>query len=187
MRPCRRHSASVRDHRAHRHGTDLVQHGEQERAVVPTVLGGDTGSSLGRKGWQAGQPTTMGGATDMALYAALVYLPADDYWTDQPEDVHEPSPEYADFAAQASAAGVMRGGEALYPPEMATTIRVADGQGGGDVIITDGPYAEAKEVLGGFFLIEAADLDEATRWASKIPAAWEGGKVELRPVVPMHK
>jgi hypothetical protein len=122
----------------------------------------------------------------MALYAALVYMPADEYWTDQPEEAHEPSPDYAEFAAQASAAGAMRGGEALTLPEMATTITVAGGKGG-DVIITDGPYAEAKEVLGGFFLIEAADLDEATRWASKIPAAWDGGKVELRPVVPMHK
>jgi hypothetical protein len=122
----------------------------------------------------------------MALYAALVYLPASEYWTDQPEEVHEPSPGYAEFARQASAAGVLRGGEALSLPEMATTITVAGGKGG-DVIITDGPYAEAKEVLGGFFMIEAADLDEATRWAGKIPAAWEGGKVELRPVVPMHQ
>ena len=88
--------------------------------------------------------------------------------------------------AEASAAGVIRGGEALFPPEMATTVTVAGGQGG-DVISTDGPYAEAKEVLGGFFLIEAADLDEATRWAGKIPATWDGGKVELRPVVPMNK
>jgi hypothetical protein len=69
---------------------------------------------------------------------------------------------------------------------MATTVTVAGGQGG-DVISTDGPYAEAKEVLGGFFLIEAADLDEATRWAGKIPATWDGGKVELRPVVSMNK
>jgi hypothetical protein len=61
---------------------------------------------------------------------------------------------------------------------------VAGGQGG-DVIVTDGPYAEAKEVLGGYFLIEAADLDEASKWASKIPATWEGGKVELRPVALM--
>jgi hypothetical protein len=123
----------------------------------------------------------------MALYAALIYLPSDQYWTrDAPlhEGVHNPSPGYAAFAAEAAAAGAMKGGEALYPPEMSTTITVAGGKGG-DVIITDGPYAEAKEVLGGYFMIEAADLDEATEWASKIPAAWEGGKVELRPVAPM--
>jgi len=54
-------------------------------------------------------------------------------------------------------------------------------------VVTDGPYAEAKEVLGGYFLIEAADLDEAIKWATKIPAAWDGGKVELRPVVELNK
>jgi hypothetical protein len=121
----------------------------------------------------------------MALYAALVYLPADQYWTSEPEEVHQPSAGYEVFAAEAAAAGVMKGGEALYPPEMSTTITVAGGKGG-DVIVTDGPYAEAKEVLGGYFILEAADLDEATRWASRIPATWEGGKVELRPIVPMQ-
>jgi hypothetical protein len=49
------------------------------------------------------------------------------------------------------------------------------------VLLTDGPFAEAKEVLGGFYLIEAADLDEAIAWAARIPAAWRG-KVEVRPV-----
>jgi len=122
----------------------------------------------------------------MALYAALIYQPASEYWTGQPEQQQRPSAGYAEFMAEASAAGVIRGGEALFPPEMATTITVAGGQGG-DVISTDGPYAEAKEVLGGFFLIEAADLDAATRWAGKMPAAWDGGKVELRPVVPLNK
>jgi hypothetical protein len=122
----------------------------------------------------------------MALYAALVYLPATEYWTDKPEEVHQPSDGYEVMAAEAIAAGVYKGGEALFPPEMATTITVSGGKGG-DVIVTDGPYAEAKEVLGGYFILEAADLDEATKWASKIPAAWTGGKVELRPVVPMRK
>lgn len=123
----------------------------------------------------------------MALYAALVYLPADQYWTRDTtltDKVHEPSPDYAAFAAEAAIAGAYKGGEALYPPEMSTTITVTGGKGG-DVVITDGPYAEAKEVLGGYFIIEAADLDEATTWASKIPAAWDGGKVELRPVAVM--
>lgn len=126
----------------------------------------------------------------MALYAALIYQPATGYWTDQSEQADQPeqrpSDSYVEFMTEANAAGVIKGGEALYPPEMATTITVADGRGG-DVIVTDGPYAEAKEVLGGFFLIEAADLDEATKWASKIPATWNGGKVELRPVVAMQK
>jgi hypothetical protein len=79
---------------------------------------------------------------------------------------------------------VLRGGEALHPIDTATTITVAGGKGG-DVVISDGPYAEAKEVVGGFYLIEADDLDGAITWASQIPAAWRG-KVELRPVVPMN-
>ena len=53
-------------------------------------------------------------------------------------------------------------------------------------LATDGPYAEAKEILGGFYLVEAADLDEAIRWAARIPAAWRG-KVEVRPVFDMSE
>ncbi len=77
----------------------------------------------------------------------------------------------------------MRGGAALYPTSTATTVRVRGGKGG-DVISTDGPYAESKEVLTGFFLLECADLDEAVALAAQIPAAWDGA-VEVRPVIPM--
>jgi hypothetical protein len=117
----------------------------------------------------------------MTLYAALLYYPADRYWMDETRF----SPDFREFGEAAAAAGVLRGGEALHPATMATTITVADGKGG-DVLVTDGPYAEAKEILGGFYVIEAADLDEATRWAAKIPTAWRG-KVELRPVAAVIK
>jgi hypothetical protein len=116
----------------------------------------------------------------MTLYVALLYYPADSYWADPAQA--GPSPGYREFMTNAAA--VLRGGEALQPADMATTITVAGGKGG-DMVITDGPFAEAKEVLGGFFLIEAADLDEAIQWGAQIPAAWRG-KVELRPVVPMN-
>jgi hypothetical protein len=96
----------------------------------------------------------------------------------------ESTPEYTEFARRATAAGVMRGGEALHPVTMATTITVSGGKDG-DVLVTDGPYAEAKEVLGGYFLLEVADLDEAIAWAAQIPAAWRG-KIELRPIAPAH-
>jgi hypothetical protein len=119
----------------------------------------------------------------MTLYATLLYYPADGYWTTPEERVF--SPLYADFGRAAEEAGVLRGGAALHPVESATTITVADGSGG-DVTVTDGPYAEAKEILGGFYLLEAADLDEATRWAARIPAAWRG-KVEVRPVFAMSE
>ncbi|MCU1503986.1 MAG: hypothetical protein JWM12_3340 [Ilumatobacteraceae bacterium] len=118
----------------------------------------------------------------MAQYAMLLYYDADHYWTTDEEVKH--SPEYAEFGQTAGAAGVLRGGQALHGPTMATTITVAGGKGG-DVIVTDGPYAEAKEVLGGFYLVEAADLDEAIRWGSQIPAAWRG-RVEVRPVFEMN-
>ena len=118
----------------------------------------------------------------MALYATLLYYPEDRYWTSPEEE--EFSAGYGELGAAAGAAGVLRGGEALHPASMATTITV-DGGKGGELMISDGPYAEAKEVLGGFYLVDVADLDEAIRWAAQIPAAWRG-RVEVRPVVPMQ-
>ena len=119
----------------------------------------------------------------MALYATLLYYPVDSYWTSAEELVF--SPLYAEFGKAAAEAGVLRAGAALHPAESATAITVAGGEGG-DLMVTDGPYAEAKEILGGFYLLEAADLDEAIRWAARIPAAWRG-KVEVRPVFAMDE
>ena len=118
----------------------------------------------------------------MALYVALCYYDRDQPWDGVPDK--ESTPEYTEFARRATEAGVMRGGEALHPVTMLTTITVSGGKGG-DVLVTDGPYAEAKEVLAGYFLLEVADLDEAIAWAAQIPAAWRG-KIELRPVAPAH-
>ena len=70
-------------------------------------------------------------------------------------------------------------GEQLQPSSTATTVRVD----GGETLTTDGPFAETKEVLGGFFLVEADDIDGALSIAGKIPAARMGGSVEVRPVV----
>lgn len=114
----------------------------------------------------------------MALYAALLYYGEDCAWMDR-----EHMREHGGFLSEATAAAACRGAQALCPVATATTITVAEGQGG-EVLITDGPYAEAKEVLGGFYLLEAADLDEAIGWAARIPTAWRG-KVELRPVLPV--
>ena len=72
------------------------------------------------------------------------------------------------------------GGAQLQPVETATCVRVA----GGRTLMTDGPFADTKEVLGGFALIEAANLDEAIEVAAGIPIARFGGVVEIRPVVP---
>lgn len=118
----------------------------------------------------------------MTLYAALLYYPPGRYWLDPAEEYTAPG--YADFFGSAAAANVLRGGEALYPAREATTITVGEGKGG-PVSATPGHAVQAPEILGGFYLIDAADLDEAIRWAAQIPAAWRG-KIELRPVVPMQ-
>jgi hypothetical protein len=75
------------------------------------------------------------------------------------------------------------GGEQLQPAATATTVRVENGK----TLTTDGPFAETKEVLGGFYLFEAADLDSALEVAAKIPAARMGGAVEVRPIVEMTR
>jgi len=83
-----------------------------------------------------------------------------------------------EYEAIARASGVI-GGDQLQPAETATTVRVADGE----TLTTDGPFAETKEALGGYYLFEADDLDAAVALAARIPAARLGGAVEVRPVV----
>jgi hypothetical protein len=116
----------------------------------------------------------------MPQYAALIYEQGDpdNSQMDTPEKQAMLS-EYGAFGA--TAAAVLRGGAALYPTTTSTTVQVKGGKGG-EVVTTDGPFAESKEVLTGFYLIESADLDEAVQWASQIPAAWSN-KVEVRPVI----
>ena len=111
----------------------------------------------------------------MTQYAAIIYS-ADVDWS-APEHA-EAMKEYSAFGEAAKA--VIRGGAALYPTSTATTVRV--GAKGGTPLTTDGPYAETKEALTGFYLLECADLDEAVRVAATIPAAWDG-VVEVRPVI----
>jgi hypothetical protein len=114
----------------------------------------------------------------LPTYIALTYTPDID-WTQPPPEHAGTMKEYAEFAE--GAAAVIKGGRALYPTATATTIRVPAGKGG-DVITSDGPYAETKEALTGFYLLECADLDEAVAVAAKMPAAWDGA-VEIRPVI----
>ena len=70
-------------------------------------------------------------------------------------------------------------GAGLHPVETATTVRVTDGQ----ALITDGPFADTKEVFAGFYLLEADNLDRATELAARLPAVRHGGAIEIRPVV----
>ena len=85
--------------------------------------------------------------------------------------------EYESFMEEISKSGHYLGCNRLLPPATATTVRVRNGK----VSATDGPYAETKEQLGGYFLIEARDQSEAVRVAARIPGAWIGC-VEVRPV-----
>jgi len=112
----------------------------------------------------------------MALYLALTYTADVDWFA--PEQAVELA-EYRDFAQHN--ADRIKASAVLHPTATATTVRVV-GARGGDVVTADGPYAETKEALTGYYLVEAADLDEAVEIAAKIPAAW-GGAVEVRPVL----
>jgi hypothetical protein len=105
--------------------------------------------------------------------------PADpEAWATLSED--EQKAVYGEYAALSQDPKTL-GGDQLSPGDTATTVRVQDGQ----TLTTDGPFVETKEELGGYYLIEADDLDGAIAFAGRIPAARMGGAVEVRPVVEM--
>ena len=108
-------------------------------------------------------------------YACLLYA-------DESLDPDPSSPEFeqmmAEYMAFGEAAGDrILGGEPLEPTSTATTVHVRDGE----TVTTDGPFAETKEQLGGFYILDCENLDEAIRWAAQIPAA-RSGRVEVRPI-----
>jgi len=83
------------------------------------------------------------------------------------------------YAGAVAQSGVMVSGAGLQPPDTATTVRIRDGKRQ----VHDGPYAESKELLGGFFVINVPDLDAALEWAARAPSA-SYGSTEVRPVLP---
>ena len=85
---------------------------------------------------------------------------------------------YMEFTESIQSSGNMIAGDALMPTETATTVRIRDGQ----LMTTDGPFAETKEQLGGYYLIEAEDLDSAIDIAARIPSA-KTGSIEVRPIM----
>jgi hypothetical protein len=110
----------------------------------------------------------------MAQYAILIYEDEAGWAAGGPE-AEQGMKAHQVFGESHQA--VLRGGNALQPTSTATSIRK---QSSGDLAVTDGPFAETKEALGGFYLIEAADLDEAIAVAKQVPAPFGG--VEVRPV-----
>jgi len=95
-----------------------------------------------------------------------------------PEEAAAESPKWAAYTQELHDAGAFVSGDALQGNETATLLRVRDGE----TQLTDGPFAEAKEYLAGYYVIEAADLDAALAWAAKVPNA-SYGTVEVRPVM----
>lgn len=89
---------------------------------------------------------------------------------------------YQAYSQALSEAGVSAGGAALHPSNVGTTVRLREGQRK----VQDGPYADTKEQLGGFFIVDVADLDTALNWAARCPAATDGA-VEVRPLLPMNE
>ena len=117
----------------------------------------------------------------MPRYAALIYGAET---TQQPseQEMGQVAAEYVEFGEKAGVAGVILGGEALHDTNTATTVRVEGGKGG-EIITTDGPFAETKEQIAGMVILECADLDEAIEAASRHPAAGYG-TIEVRPMLP---
>ena len=111
-------------------------------------------------------------------YMLNIYGDMSEYENLTPEQNEEIMQAYDAFWQDASKNGVIVAGEALEGPDTATAVRVRDGER----LVTDGPFPETKEQLGGFYLVECKDLDEAIEWAARIPGA-EGGSVEVRPVM----
>ncbi len=86
--------------------------------------------------------------------------------------------KWTEYTEDMRSSGAFLAGDALQPTATATTVR----DGGGEPLVTDGPFAETKEQLGGYYVLEVADLDEAIKWAHKCPGA-RYGSIELRPIM----
>jgi hypothetical protein len=113
-------------------------------------------------------------------YMLLIYTPTDTP-SREGEEAQAMFAEFGRYTQSIQEAGAMVGGDPLQPPDMATTVRSEDGE----ILTTDGPYAETKEWLGGYYKIDVESLDEALEWAGRIPSLRYGDRVEVRPVMPV--
>jgi hypothetical protein len=111
-------------------------------------------------------------------YAFTIYGDEAERESASDEDRQAVAQAYGALTQEMQERGVLVAGEGLYPSPTATTVRVRDGERS----VTDGPFAETKEQLGGFYVLECKDLDEAIEWAAKIPGS-QRGSVEIRPVM----
>ena len=111
-------------------------------------------------------------------YLLLIYSNEKEWYSQPDKDKEAIHARYGSLIGEIGKTGNFKGGNELQPTSTASTVRVRNAK----VTITDGPFAETKEQLGGYFLIEAENLDEATAIAARIPDA-ETGSVEVRPIV----
>lgn len=111
-------------------------------------------------------------------YMLAIHADESRWGTASPEEIGGWMAAYQRFTDAATEAGVMSAGDGLQPSSTATTVRVRDGE----TLLTDGPFAETKEQLNGFYILDVASLDDALAWAARIPDA-AGGAVEVRPVM----
>src|ERR1051326_7915708 len=113
-------------------------------------------------------------------YMMLIYSREDPEAAARAEDRQKLRMAHAAVMQEATRKGVLQGAEPLKPTSTATTVRMIEGK----PLITDGPFAETKEQLAGYYIIECKDLDEAIEWAAKIPTACKGGEgcIEIRPL-----
>ena len=115
-------------------------------------------------------------------YLLLIYGNEADRVNATKADMETMFAQYRDFTQSIIQSGHMKAGDALQPTTTATTVRVRDGK----TLRTDGPFAETKEQLAGYYLVEAKDLDEATKLGTRIPGA-RTGSIEVRPIMEMPK
>ena len=110
-------------------------------------------------------------------YLLLIYMDESTLASMSESDLQADMAKWWEYDSAIKAAGASPGGEALQPTSTATTVR----DGGGKPLVTDGPFAETKEQLGGYYVLDVENLDAAIEWAHKCPAA-KYGTVELRPI-----
>lgn len=110
-------------------------------------------------------------------YMLLMYFDTENTAQPTPEEHQAAAQAWYAFGQEAKAAGVLLGNNGLAPASSATTVRIREGR----MLTADGPFAETHEQLGGYYLLECKDLDEAIGWAAKVPVA-KYGSVEVRPL-----
>jgi hypothetical protein len=118
-------------------------------------------------------------------YMLLIYSSEQSREAASPEEQARIMAGHGAVMAATSQRGILKGAEPLEPTATATTVRVHDGK----ALVTDGPFAETKEQLAGYYILDCKDLDEALEWAAKIPTACAGGTgcVEVRPIREMKR